>query len=211
MTRILIVDDHQLVRAGVRRLLEEEKDFEVVGEAAEGQQALDMAKELKPDVVLMDITMPGMDGIEATRRLTKTRGGPKVVVLTMHEDEHYGARLLRMGASGYVLKNTPPSELIQAIHAVMNGQRFVSSVMRESLALRFVEGRGDDPLDRLTNREFQVISRLATGAKNSEIANELQVSVKTIDAHRLNLLAKLGLRNNAELTRFALRHGLIKA
>lgn len=211
MTRILIVDDHQLVRAGVRRLLEEEKDFEVVGEASEGQQALDMAKELKPDVVLMDITMPGMDGIEATRRLTKTRGGPKVVVLTMHEDEHYGARLLRMGASGYVLKNTPPSELIQAIHAVMNGQRFVSSVMRESLALRFVEGRGDDPLDRLTNREFQVISRLATGAKNSEIANELQVSVKTIDAHRLNLLAKLGLRNNAELTRFALRHGLIKA
>jgi two-component system, NarL family, invasion response regulator UvrY len=211
MIKILIADDHQLVRVGIRRLLEDEKDFKVVGEAAEGKDAIEQTKKLNPDVILMDVAMPGMDGMEATKRLVKKRKDPaKIVILTMHADEHYAARLLRMGASGYVVKDAAPAELAEAIRTVNDGKRFVSASLREALALRVVDGLGDEPMDLLTDREFQVLGRLAGGATNREIAGELNVSVKTIDAHRLNLLAKLGLRNNAELTKFAMRHGVLQ-
>lgn len=212
MIKILIADDHQLVRVGIRRLLEDEKDFKVVGEAADGKDAVEQTKRLNPDVILMDVAMPGMDGMEATKRLVKKRKDPaKVVILTMHADEHYAARLLRMGASGYVVKDAAPAELAEAIRTVNDGKRFVSASLREALALRVVDGLGEEPMDLLTDREFQVLGRLASGATNREIAAELNVSVKTIDAHRLNLLAKLGLRNNAELTKFAMRHGIVQA
>jgi DNA-binding NarL/FixJ family response regulator len=212
MIKILIADDHQLVRVGIRRLLEDEKDFKVVGEAADGKDAVEQAKKVNPDVILMDVAMPGMDGMEATKRLVKKRKDPaKVVILTMHADEHYAARLLRMGASGYVVKDAAPAELAEAIRTVNDGKRFVSASLREALALRVVDGLGEEPMDLLTDREFQVLGRLASGATNREIAAELNVSVKTIDAHRLNLLAKLGLRNNAELTKFAMRHGIVQA
>ncbi|HOJ75573.1 MAG TPA: response regulator transcription factor [Phycisphaerae bacterium] len=211
MIKILIADDHQLVRVGIRRLLEDEKDFKVIGEAADGKEAVELAKKLNPDVILMDVAMPGMDGMEATKRLVKKRKDPaKVVILTMHADEHSAARLLRMGASGYVVKDAAPAELAEAIRTVNDGKRFVSATLREALALRVVDGLGDEPMDLLTDREFQVLGRLASGATNREIAAELNVSVKTIDAHRLNLLAKLGLRNNAELTKFAMRHGVVQ-
>lgn len=212
MITILIADDHQLVRVGIRRLLEDENDFKVIGEAADGKECLDKAKELNPDVILLDVTMPEMDGMEVTKRLMKRRkGGPHVVVLTMHSDEHYAARLLRMGATGYVVKDAAPTELGEAIRMVNAGKRFVSASLREALALRFVDGLGEEPIDQLTDREFQVLGRLAGGATNREVAEELGVSVKTVDAHRLNLLSKLGLRNNAELTKFALRQGLVQA
>ncbi len=212
MIKILIADDHQLVRVGLRRLLEDEKDFKVIAEAADGKDAVELARKLNPDVILMDVAMPGMDGMEATKRLVKKRKEPaKVVILTMHADEHYAARLLRMGASGYVVKDAAPGELAEAIRTVYEGKRFVSASLREALALRVVDGLGEEPVDLLTDREFQVLGRLAAGATNREIAAELSVSVKTIDAHRLNLLAKLGLRNNAELTKFAMRHGILQA
>lgn len=212
MIKILIADDHQLVRVGIRRLLEDEKDFKVIGEAADGKDAVELVKKLNPDVILMDVAMPGMDGMEATKRLVKKRKDPaKIVILTMHSDEHYAARLLRMGASGYVVKDAAPAELAEAIRTVNDGKRFVSASLREALALRVVDGLGEEPMDLLTDREFQVLGRLASGATNREIAAELNVSVKTIDAHRLNLLAKLGLRNNAELTKFAMRHGIVQA
>ncbi len=212
MIKILIADDHQLVRVGIRRLLEDEKDFKVVGEAADGEDCLEKVKQLDPDVVLLDVTMPGMDGMEVTKRLAKKRKPPvRIVILTMHADEHYAARLLRMGATGYVVKDAAPAELAEAVRTVHAGKRFVSASLREALALRFVDGLGEEPVDVLTDREFQVLGRLASGATNREIARELGVSVKTIDAHRLNLLAKLGLRNNAELTKFAVRHGLVQA
>lgn len=211
MIKILIADDHQLVRVGIRRLLEDEKDFKVVAEAADGKDALELAKKHNPDIILMDVAMPVMDGMEATKRLVKNRkNAPKVVILTMHADEHYAARLLRMGASGYVVKDAAPAELAEAIRTVFEGKRFVSATLREALALRVVDGLGEEPVDLLTDREFQVLGRLASGATNREIAAELSVSVKTIDAHRLNLLAKLGLRNNAELTRFAMRHSIVQ-
>lgn len=211
MIKILLVEDHRLVRAAVRRLLEDERGLQVVAEAADGKEALELYAKHSPDVVLMDVTMPGMDGIEATKRLTKKQKNPaKVIVFTMHADEHYAARLLRMGASGYVVKDAAPEELVQAIRSVHAGQRFVSSTLRDALALRVVDGLGEEPVDVLTDREFQVLGRLAAGANNREIAQELNVSVKTIDAHRLNLLSKLGIRNNAELTRFAMQQGILK-
>jgi DNA-binding NarL/FixJ family response regulator len=211
MIKILIADDHRLVRAGLRRLLEDEKDFKVIGEASDGKEAIELDRKLNPDVILMDVAMPVMDGMEATKRLTKKRKDPaRVVILTMHADEHYAARLLRMGACGYVVKDAAPAELAEAIRTVHEGKRFVSSSLREVLAMRVVDGLGEDPMDLLTSREFQVVSRLAAGATNREIGVELSVSIKTIDAHRLNLLAKLGLRNNAELAKFAIRHGIIQ-
>ncbi|NLX20669.1 MAG: response regulator transcription factor [Phycisphaerae bacterium] len=209
MIRILIADDHTLVRQGLRRLLEEEKDFRVVAEAGDGAEVMRLVGEQPVDVVLMDIAMPGMDGFEATKRLTKKKGGPRVLVLTMYADEHYAARLLRIGAMGYVVKDAAATELVEAVRTVHEGRRFVSASIREHLALRYIDGLGDDAVESLTNREFQVLRYLAAGSTNREIAKQLGLSVKTVDAHRLNILAKLGLRNNSELTKFALRHHLI--
>jgi len=209
MIKILIADDHQLVREGIRRILEEEDDFTVAGEASDGKEALELADETQPDVVLLDVAMPGLDGVEATRRLTKRKSDCRVVIVTMYADEHHAARLLRMGAMGYVVKDAAPSELAEAIRTAYAGKRFVSESLREALALRFVDSPEREPIDSLTNREFQVLRRLAAGATHREIAEELSISAKTVDAHRLNLLSKLNLRNNAELTSFAAQNNLI--
>lgn len=211
MIRILIADDHQLVREGIRRILDEHDDFEIVGEASDGKQALQLVEEVQPDVILLDVAMPGLDGVETTRRLAKMKPATRVLIVTMYADEHHAARLLRMGALGYVVKDAAPSELAEAIRTVYSDKRFVSQSLRETLALRFVDSPEREPLDSLTNREFQVLRCLITGATHREIAEELSISVKTVDAHRLNLLAKLGLRNNAELTKFAIQHGLAES
>jgi DNA-binding NarL/FixJ family response regulator len=210
MIKILIADDHQLVREGIRRILEEEDDFAIVGEAADGKEAIELAEATEPDVVLLDVAMPNLDGVEATRRFTRSKKPScKVVIVTMYADEHHAARLLRMGALGYVVKDAAPSELAEAIRTAHDGRRFVSESLREALALRFVDSPEREPIDSLTNREFQVLRRLAAGATHREIAEELSISAKTVDAHRLNLLSKLNLRNNAELTSFAARNGVI--
>ncbi|MHC4443381.1 MAG: response regulator [Planctomycetota bacterium] len=211
MIKVLIADDHQLVREGIKRILAEDDEFQVVGEASDGEETVKMADQYNPDIVLMDITMPGVDGMEATRRLMKGRiKRVRIIILTMHADEHYAARLMRMGATGYVVKDAAPEELIEAIRTVHQGRRFVSSPLRDNLALRFVEGPEDEPIDTLTDREFQVLSKLALGLTNREIADDLSVSIKTVDAHRLNLLSKLNLRNNSEITKFALQNGIIE-
>ncbi len=208
MIRIVIADDHQLVREGIRRILDDDSEFEIVGEAADGKQALQLVEDQLPDVILLDVAMPGVDGVETTRRLSKMKSAPRIVVVTMYADEHHAARLLRMGALGYVVKDAAPSELAESIRTVHAGKRFVSQSLREALALRFVDSPEREPIDSLTNREFQVLRRLIAGANHREIAEELDISIKTVDAHRLNLLAKLGLRNNAELTKFAMQHGM---
>jgi DNA-binding NarL/FixJ family response regulator len=210
MIKILIADDHTLVRKGIRRMLEEQTDFRIVGEAADGAETVAKTRELQPDVVLMDVAMPGLDGIEATKQLAKNRK-PKVhvLVLTMYADEHFAARLLRSGAMGYVVKDAAPAELVDAIRHVNEGKRFISSSLREALAMRYVEGQAADPVDVLTDREFQVLRLLASGQTNREIAESLGLSVKTVDAHRLNILGKLELRNNSDLTKFAIRHGIV--
>lgn len=194
----------------MRRILEEQEDFEILGEAAAGEEALALVEAARPDVVLLDVAMPGVDGVEATRRLIRGKSATRVVIVTMYADEHHAARLLRMGAQGYVVKDAAPSELVDAIRTVYQGRRFVSESLREALALRFVDAPDREPLDSLTNREFQVLHYLVAGATHREIAEELAISIKTVDAHRQNLLAKLGLRNNAELTKFAMQHGIVK-
>ena len=210
MIKILIADDHTLVRKGIRRMLEEQDDFKVVAEASDGKEAVAKVKETQPDLVLMDVAMPGLDGIEATKQLTKNRKSKlHVLVLTMYADEHFAARLLRSGASGYVVKDAAPAELVDAVRTVHEGKRYISASLREALAMRYVDGQAADPVDAVTDREFQVLRLLASGHTNREIAEQLGLSVKTVDAHRLNILGKLELRNNSDLTKFAIRHGIV--
>jgi DNA-binding NarL/FixJ family response regulator len=209
MITVVIADSHRLVREGLRRVLEEQKDFRVVADAATGKELVEKARAMSPDVVLLGVALPSLDGLEATGVLLRQHGTRvRVLILTMYADEHYAARLLRAGAAGYVFKDSAPSELAEAIRAVHRGETYVCAPVRDALALRFVKGPDREPLDRLSDREFQVLLRLAAGATNREIARELSISVKTVDAHRAHVMTKLSLRNNADLTRLAMEHGI---
>jgi DNA-binding NarL/FixJ family response regulator len=211
MIKLVIADDHTIVRQGIRRMLEEQEDFDVVGEAAGGAEAIKLVADLKPDVLLLDIAMPGVDGFEVMKVLSKKKTKCKVLYLTMYADEHLATRLLRSGAAGYVVKDAAADELVEAVHAVQKGNRYISASMRDALAMRFVEGVASDPVELLTDREFQILRYLASGMTNREIAETLSLSIKTVDAHRLNILSKLDLRNNSELTTFAIRHSIVSS
>jgi len=209
--RVLLAEDHTIVRKGLRSLLDDETEIEVVGEAEDGQQAIELVQRVQPDVVLMDITMPVLNGPEATRQIKKLFPQVKVVVLTVHSTEEYIFQILRAGASGYVVKQAAVSELVQAIQTVHRGDSFLSP----SISRQVVEEYGrraeaiEDKYDRLTNREREVLQLIAEGRANREIAQLLHVTVKTVEAHRAHLMDKLGLRSTAELTRYALRKGMV--
>jgi len=209
--RVLLAEDHTIVRKGLRSLLDDETEIEVVGEAEDGQQAIELVQRVQPDVVLMDITMPVLNGLEATRQIKKLFPQVKVVVLTVHSTEEYIFQILRAGASGYVVKQAAVSELVQAIQTVHRGDSFLSP----SISRQVVEEYGrraeaiEDKYDRLTNREREVLQLIAEGRANREIAQLLHVTVKTVEAHRAHLMDKLGLRSTAELTRYALRKGMV--
>jgi DNA-binding NarL/FixJ family response regulator len=210
MIRVLLADDHSIVRAGLRRLLEDAGDMEVM-EAADGRQALKLAKDNPPDVAVMDISMPGLDGLEAIQRLKEQQPDLPVLVLTMHEEEQYVVRCLAAGARGYLTKRGAPEQLVNAIRKVLAGGRFLSDEVAEALAVRVARGQDEQsPLESLSNRELQVLRSLALGKTNREIAEDYNLSVKTVDTYRSRLLKKLNLRNNAELSRFAMQHGLIQ-
>ena len=209
--RVLLAEDHTIVRKGLRSLLDDETEIEVVGEAEDGQQAIELVQRVQPDVVLMDITMPVLNGLEATRQIKKLFPQVKVVVLTVHSTEEYIFQILRAGASGYVVKQAAVSELVQAIQTVYRGDSFLSP----SISRQVVEEYGrraeaiEDKYDRLTDREREVLQLIAEGRTNREIAQLLHVTVKTVEAHRAHLMDKLGLRSTAELTRYALRKGMV--
>ncbi len=209
--RVLLAEDHTIVRKGLRSLLDDETEIEVVGEAEDGQQAIELVQRLQPDVVLMDITMPVLSGLEATRQIKKLLPQVKVVVLTVHSTEEYIFQILRAGASGYVVKQAAVSELVQAIQTVYRGNPFLSP----SISRQVVEEYGrraeamEDKYDRLTDREREVLQLIAEGRINREIAQLLHVTVKTVEAHRAHVMDKLGLHTTAELTRYALRKGMI--
>lgn len=205
---ILLAEDHTIVRQALRALLEQEPDLVVVGEAEDGREALERAAETQPDIVLMDITMPGLNGIEATQRLRDSVPRARVLILSMHEDASVVVRALRAGACGYVLKRSAAEELVSAIRAVARGECFVSASFPRSLVPRYASIEAGEA--KLTPREREVLQLLAEGRRNQEIAALLGTSVKTAEAHRANLLRKLHLRNVAELTRYAVRHGLIE-
>ena len=209
--RVLLVDDHTIVRQGLRRLLETDRDIEVVGETGDGAEATVLAAQLVPDVVVMDIALPGIDGIEATRTITGRHRGVKVLILTMNSDDVAIRRSLKAGARGYLLKDS--DELIRAVKQVARGQSFFSPVAARLLSTQYVgEGGGkeiEDNLHLLTEREVQVLRLIADGKTNKDIAVELTVSVNTVETHRKHIMEKLDLHNTAEIVRFALRKKIV--
>lgn len=209
-TKILIVDDHRLVRQGIRTLLESQIGFTVVAEASDGIDAVELAAEMDPDVVLMDICMPRLAGIEATRRIAKPDGDLKVLMLTMLENRSYVEEALRAGASGYLVKNAPAGELISAIEAVKAGNCHLPPVFTQQLidALPRVSGVRPGMGSSLTEREIEVLQLIADGCSSREIAAKLNRSYKTIMSHRTNLMQKLGSHKVASLVRFAIRTGV---
>lgn len=212
--RVLIVDDHALVRAGIRSLIEGQSGFEVVGEAAQGDEVLGKVIQLQPDVVLMDIAMPGMNGIEATKLLKREFPHIHVVILTMHDDEEFFFTLIREGASGYILKDSEPEQLVNAIRDAARGQIYLSPAVAKALMESYVmatTGLNGENHVALTSREKDVMRLLAAGQTNREIAESLVLSRRTVEKHRQALTRKLGLSNRDDLTRYAIRRGLIEA
>jgi len=206
--RVLIVDDHAVLRAGLRTLLNLQPDMEVAGEAAEGLEALERVKGLEPDVVLMDITLPGMEGLEVTKKLRKTHPNVKVLILTMHEDRRYLYSALKAGASGYVVKRAADTELIDAIRAAHRGDVFLHPSMARIVAEDYVEQGATEK--GLSDREREVLRLIAEGCTYKEMAKLLAVSVKTIETYRERIKEKLGLNTRAELVRYALERGLLR-
>lgn len=213
-TRLLLVDDHAVVRSGLRMLLENERDVEIIGEAATASEALEAARRLKPNVILMDIGLPDMSGIDATREIKKNLPDVSIVALTIHEDEEYFFKMLEAGASGYVPKRAAPEELLTAIRAAATGQVYLYPSLAKLLVRDYLSGgRPDDDqtASELTNREQEVLTYLAEGASNEAIAAALVISPKTVARHRENIMRKLNLHSRSELVRYAIRKGIIKA
>jgi DNA-binding NarL/FixJ family response regulator len=210
MIRVLLADDHHIVRAGLSRMVAEAEGIEVAAEAADGMAALKAVREQSPDVAVIDISMPGMDGLEVVSRLRTEQPDLPILILTMHEEEQYVVRAIEAGAMGYVTKQSAPEQLVEAIRKVHSGGRYLTEAVSETLALRVARGMdGKSLLDTLSTRELQVLRRLAKGHTNREIAGAYNISIKTVDTYRSRLLKKLNLRNNAELSRFAIQNRLI--
>lgn len=211
--RILLVDDHNVMRRGLRLLLESQPGFSVVGEAADGRQALEQAEATKPDVVVLDIAMPHLSGTEVAQRITEMLPGAAIVMLSMHSDEGYVLRALKAGAKGYLVKDSAEGDLVEAIKAVSNGKTFFSSEISKMLVedyIREIRTRGvEDSYDLLTAREREILHLLAEGKSNKEIAGLLNLSVFTVETHRRNLQEKLNLHTFAELILYAVRKGVI--
>ena len=213
--RLLLVDDHAVVRSGLRMLLESEADVEIVGEAGTAQEALEAVKRLEPDLVLMDIGLPEMSGIEAAREIKRIRPETAIVALTIHEDEEYFFKMLEAGASGYVPKRAAPEELVTAIRAAAVGEVYLYPSMAKLLVKDYLvqeqQARAEHTINGLTSREQEVLAHLADGASNDAIADTLDISPKTVARHRENIMRKLNLHSRTELVKYAIRKGIIEA
>ncbi|MHB8793689.1 MAG: response regulator [Thermoleophilia bacterium] len=213
--RILLADDHAILRAGLVRLLSEEPDIEVIGEADNGREAVQKVQELHPDIVLMDIGMPVMNGMEATKQIKKRDQDVKILVLTMHDNEEYLFQVLQAGASGYVLKKAADSDLVNAIHVVNRGDCFLYPSAAKMVVEDYLEKlkHGQEPtssFDTLTDREREILTLVAEGYTNREIAEALFISVKTVETHKANIMEKLNLHKRAELVRYAIKKGMLQ-
>ena len=206
--RILLSDDHAVVRRGFQMILAEQSDMEIVGEAANGREALELAAKLKPDVVVMDVAMPELNGIEATRRMAENAPHARVLALSMHKDSVYVRETLRAGARGYLLKDSVAADLVSAVRAVAAGEGYLSPAVSDAV-LDDYRRHATNPIDLLTSREREVLQMLAEGKTNKEIAGILNLSVYTVDAHRGRIMEKLNVHSINELVRFAVRNGLI--
>ena len=210
MIKVLLADDHTIVRDGFKRLVEEAGDMQVVAEAADGREAIEMVHKCRPDVVVVDLSMPGIDGLEVISQLVHYYPELPVIVLTMQKEEQYVKRALSAGAMGYITKQAAAHHLISAIRSVLAGERYLGEYAARSLADRVARKAETSLIETLSNREIQVLSQLASGKTNKEIAGIYSISVKTVDIYRARIFQKLEIRNIAELTRFAIKHGLIE-
>jgi len=210
MAKIMLVDDHDLVRTGIKRLLEDHPNIDIVGEAVSGEDAILQVAEFDPDVVLMDINMPGIGGLEATRKLLQRKPQLKVIVVTMHDDDLFPQRFFKAGALGYVTKGAKVEEILLAIQAVMANKRYLSPGIAQQMALSQVGDDATSPFDSLSERELQVLLMMMDGQSIGAISEKLCLSPKTISTYRTRLYAKLGVQNDIELARLALLHGVVE-
>jgi len=209
MIKILLVDDHKLVRSGIRRILDADPGIDVIGEAQNGEDAIRMARELKPDIVLMDVSMPGIGGLEATRKMVHFDANIRIIALSVHRDDPFPARLLEAGAMGYVTKDCAAEEIISAVRKVHDGERYIDAELARQLALSKLPGYKKSPLEGLSQREMQVLLMVVQGRPIQDISDQLFISPKTVSTYRYRLFEKLGVSNDVELTRLAMRYGLI--
>ena len=211
MIRVLLADDHAVVRTGFRLLLQTQSDVSVVGEAASGEAACQLYAELTPDVLVLDLAMPGMGGLETLKRIRAKHAHARVLALSAHDDPVHARRALHEGALGFLSKRSAPETLLEAVTIVAAGRRFIDASLAQKLALAEVDGAGKTPVERLSEREFDVFIRLAEGATVQKIADDLKISASTVGTHLYNIKQKLGVVNQSELTLIAIRNGLIQA
>lgn len=211
--RLLVADDHKIFRQGIKKLLEEEPDLQVVGEAADGREVVKKAAELKPDIILMDIAMANLNGLEATKQIKKVLPESRIIMLTMHKNEEYVLQSFQAGASGYILKEGAVEELVSAIRSIHADKSFLSPTVSKTLVdayLRKMEtGKTETPFDLLTDREREVLQLIAEGFTNREVAKQLYISVKTVEAHRAHIMQKLNIHDIAKLVKYAIQKGLV--
>ncbi len=205
-----MTDDHALVRTGIRRLLEDSGEVNIVGEADCGESSLKLAQELKPDVILMDVNMPGIGGVEACRRILQRNPAQKIIVLTIHNEQTFPKRMLEIGAKGYLTKECGVEEMLAAIRQVYHGGAYIAPSIAQQLALSLLPGNESNPIDRLSRREFQVMLMISHGLTNAEISEKLCLSPKTISTYRLRLLEKLGAQNEVDLIKIAVEQGMVE-
>jgi DNA-binding NarL/FixJ family response regulator len=206
--RVLLADDHAILRKGVRMLIHTQPDMEVVGEARTGREAIGEARRLKPDIVVMDVSMPELNGIEGTRQICDELTGTKVIALSMHKDSVYVREILRAGARGYLLKDSEDEDLLKAIRGVFRGEAYLSPAIADAVLTDYRK-HVSNPVDLLTSREREILTMVAEGKTNKEIAQALNLSVYTVESHRGSVMEKLNLHNTGDIVRFALRNGLI--
>ena len=210
MITVLLTDDHALVRTGIRRLLEDTGRVKIVGEADCGEDSLTLAYELKPDVILMDVNMPGIGGVEACRRILQRNPEQKIIVLTIHNEQTFPKRMLEIGAKGYLTKECAVDEMLMAIEQVHEGGAYIAPSIAQQLALSLLPGNEDNPIDRLSRREFQVMLMISHGLTNAVISEKLCLSPKTVSTYRLRLLEKLGAQNEVDLIKIAVEQGMVE-
>ena len=211
MIEIMLVDDDDLVRTGIKRMLADIPGIKVVAEANSGEDAIKLGRELRPNVVLMDVKMPGIGGFEATRKLVRLDPDIRVLIISSCDDDVYPSRLLQMGASGYLTKGASMGEMVKAIKAVHAGQRYISPEIASRLAFKHVNNKEETPFDTLSERELQVMIMITKGVKVNEISEKLHLSSKTVNSYRYRIFEKLDVKNDVELTLLAIRHGLIES
>ena len=211
MIKVVVVDDHHLVRAGLRRIIEGTPGMKVVADAENGEDAIRICREKVPDVVLMDVKMPGIGGFEATRKLLRANRDLRVLIVTICNNDLYSSRLLQIGVAGYITKDASAEEMVKAIRSVHAGQRFISAKIASSLALRVLKENDDTPFENLSERELQVMLMITMGMKVPQIAEKLCLSPKTVNSYRYRIFEKLGVNNDVEMTLMAIRNGLVEA